>query len=720
MDMKRRLTALLLTAAMLLSLLSGCGPETPAEDAPAGSEANTEAAALPEAFTDALKQALVLLTDSEYCYAKGIKAILNDALPVQVGDTLYIPAAFVAQSLGGTVQQEENKLTVTCNDLTLEITNGTQVICVNGTEQDFAAGAAFTEKGVLVPAEDYCALLGAELHRRDDLVLIGNGLEAGLNAAEEADSRLAFSAMAAALTPTSAVPAGATYEQRSAASRTITIDPVNYPFSTEQDTLIAVAGCLYVENLSVDYVPDRDAYTIKMSVYNYLGYCYGSVEVYDSNDQLKELERIEPYGGQKSSVVGGLTDVAQLAMDSGKAIWNWDISYLTYRTDLNSSRTDIEVEVPKDGYIYITCNPTHSDYVALYNMVYAFVNTAVCLSDIGEAVVGNIDMGGDTVNLLVEYILDQLKDDPALAAEMAAEFTNIFTGREYSFLGFFDDAKALAADVVDAFRRVEIDILGLLKDGISSKLSDTLDEGAKAVLTALLPMTEAALDTWTVSTGTANLVNTFMDMSSVSNCGSVIVDFSDWRTAYCEKLADWCGSGDRFALAYIDGDNIPELLILHAGGRIGSSARIYTYCNRQVVSISSQYGEEIPMGYGEMWYLPYQGTIVQGNTYEGTTFIDCIVLQDGQFQLECTFEDDAMAKSSGGTVIYKYNGLIVTKSYYELKLYELGIFPEGEVLAEEWPIPTEWILERAQSVSAYTSGWPITQSNLENIYTFPQ
>lgn len=718
--MKRRLTALFLIAAMLLSLLSGCGADAPAEDSPAGSEAIAGASALPEAFTDALKQALILLTDSEHCYAQGIKTLLNDAIPAQVGGTLYIPAAFVAQSLGGTVRQEENKLTVTCNDLTLEITNGTQVIAVNGTEKDFASGAAFTEEGVLVPAEEYCDLLGAELHRRDNLVLIGNGLEAGLNAAEEAEARLVLSALTTELSPRSVAPAGTTYEERLASSYTITIDPVAYPYSTEKDTLIAVAGCLYVENLSVDYVPDRDEYTVEMTVYNYLGYCYGSVEVYDSSGKLKELERIEPYGGQKSSVVSGLTDVAQLAMDTGKAVWNWDISYLTYRTDLNSSSQKIKVAVPKDGYIYITCNPTHSNYVALYNMVYAFVNTAVCLSDIGEAVVGKKDKGGDTVNILVEYILDQLKDDPGLAAEMAAEYVNIFAGREYDIWGFYDNSRAIAEDVLDVFRRAEINIVKLLADGIGSKLSETRDKVVDELLTRLAPITEKPLDTWKVSTSAANLINAFLDMSSVTNCSSVIVDFSDWRTAYCEKLADWCGSGDSFALAYIDDDNIPELLILHAGGRIGSSALIYTYRNRQVVSIPSCYGDEIPMGYGEMRYLPFQGTIIQGNSYEGTTFIDCMVLKDGQFQLECTFEDDAMAKSSGGIVIYKYNDIIVTKSYYELMLYNLGIFPEEDVVSEKYPIPTEWILDRAQIISAYTSGWFITQANLENIYSFPQ
>ncbi len=714
--MSKRVTAFLLCVTLLLSLLSGCGGQSPEEQtAPAAEEVK-----LPEDFTTALSRALILLTESEHCFVRGVKALLEDELPVQLGSRLYIPAATVAESLGGSVLRGEGTLTVSFGDITIEITDGTNLVVVNGAEKEFAAGAAFTEKGVLVPAEEYCEALGTELHRRNDLILIGNDLEPGLNAASEEEANLVFTAMASALSPVGAIPAEDTYIGRVDSAYTLTIDPLNYPFSTEQDTLVAVAGCLYVENLSVDYVPDREAFTVKMTVYNYLGYCYGSVEVYDSSDQLKELERIMPYGGQKSSVVSSLTDVAQLAMDTGKAVWNLDLDYLTYRTDLNSAKTDIEVEVPKDGYIYITCNPAQSDYVALYDMVYAFVNTAVCLSDIGDAVVGKKDQGSDAVNKVVEYILDQLKDDPGLAVEMAAEFANIFANREYSFLDFYENSKALAADLLDAFRRVEIDILGILKDGINAQLSGALDKGAEAVLTALLPMTEMALDTWQISTGTANLVNTFLDMTSVLNCSSLIVDFSDWRTAYCEKLSGWMGSGDRFALAYLDGDNIPELLILHAGGRIGSSARVFTYRNRQVVSISSHYGEEIPMGYGEMYYLPYKGTIVQGNSYEGITFIDCLVLKDGSFQLESTFEDDAMAKGGEGFIVYKYNGFPVTEGRYHWELHQLGIFPEGEVVDEKWPIPTEWIMERAQIISAYTSGWNISQANLEQIYSFVQ
>ena len=720
--MTKRITALLLCICLLCSLLSGCAAEKPAGTA-GESEATVPAEAqalFPEPLTEALNQALILLSGSGSSYVRGQRTQVTDILPVLLGSSMYVPAAFVAESLGGTVTAEEGKLTVVYEENTLEITP--DALTVNGTAISLPMGAIFGEEGVLVPAEEYCQGLGLQLHQESDLVLIGSGLTEGFSSASGEEIQLVSGALRADLLSTPGLPVQpeTAFDQRVTDAYCLTLDPLNMPYATETDTLVACAGNLYVENLSVDYNLETQEYTVSMTVYNYLGYCYGSVEVYDKDDQLQELERINPYQGRKASVVSTFTDIAQLTMDTGKALWNWDISYLNYRTDLNSVKEDITVVVPRGGYIYLTCNPTHSMYSAFYNMIYAFVQTAACAADTGKTLLGSDAGTADIHQKLADHIIETLMEDPGTVVELAAEFERIF-GMNSPVLDSENYLSSASAALLDAFSRAEIDIGGLLAEAIGDQLADKVDEKIENYLTALLPVTEMALTSWKLITSMENLLNMLIDMNAVCKCPSIIIDISDWRTAYAEFLKTRMGSGDRYDLLYLTNDNLPELVVLHAGGRVGSSATIYTYQNRQVVNIPGPYGPEVPMGFGEMQYLEYQSSIIQGNVSEGYSFLSFMVLQGDSFQTEATFEDTELREGgteNAGFGSYYYNGNPVTPSYYYWKLWEIGIFNEGDLLGEKTPFPVSSLFEKAKYVSAYTSGWPITEAGIQELYFF--
>lgn len=717
--MTKKIISLLLVLVIVTGLLTGCGESGPSATQPAEQTAKF---GITKEFQTALNNAVILLTDSENCYVTGTKTLVDDMLPIQLGSVLYIPAVFVAKSLGATVVSQEGTLRITYGENTLELSPESESMTVNGSQVSLPMGAVFTEDGVLVPAEVYCQSLGTQLYSEDGLILIGDELEAGIAAATPEESQLMMSALRADLTPTlgMAVPVNGSYADRSAVSYYLALDPLDLPYSTEKDTLVACAGNLYVENLTVDYSLEEQLYTVTMTVYNYLGYCYGSVEVYDKDDLLLELERINPYQGQKSSVVSAFTDIAQLAMDTGKAVWNWDIGYLNYRTDLNSQKTEITVEVPLGGYIFLTCNPTHSIYNAFYDMVYAFVQTAVCATDIGKTLAGVEDSTADAREKLVEFIIKKLMEEPGTVAELAAEFERIF-GDNSSVLDPENYLESAAAALLDAFQRAEIDIGGILKDAIEDQLTDVADKAVEDFLTTLLPVTKLALDSWKITANTANLINIFLDMEAVCKCRSIIIDISDWRTAYAEYLQTQLGSGDRYDLLYITDDNIPELVLLHAGGRIGSSARIHTYQNRQVVYIPGPQGPEITIGFGEMQYLEYQSSIIQGNVQEGHTSMMFMVLKDNSFQTEATFWDTELlegGKENAGFGSYYYNDRAVTPATYYWHLWNIGVFNDGDVMQEKYPIPLSMLYEKAKTVSAYTSGWEITEDGIKEVYFF--
>ena len=719
--MFKRITAMLLLAAMLISLLAGCAPEEPGSTTgqPEESIAAQLPTIFPEVLTQTLEQALILRTDSESCYVSGVKSTIEGLLPVRLGQALYLPAVFVAEKLGAQVTSEPEKLTVIYRENTLEIT--AETLLVNGTDIPLAMGNVFEETGILVPAEEYCQGLGTQLHSENGLILVGDGLAESLGAEPE-KTQLALNALNAELmTDTgTALQPDSGYEARSAGAAYLALDPLNLPYSTEPDTLVACAGNLYVENLKLDYNPEKSSYTVNMTVYNYLGYCYGSVEVYDANDQLLELERINPYKGRKTSVVSTITDIARLASDTGKAIWNWDISYLNYRTDLNASKSEITVEVPLGGYIYLTCNPTHSMYSAFYNIIYAGVQVAVCASDASKALSGGDSGNWDLCQMLSDEIIRKLMEDPGAVVELAAEFERIF-GMNSTVLDSENYLNSAVDALLDAFSRAEIDFGGLLLDTVKGKMSGAADSRLEALLTSMLPVVQTALTSWKLMGAAENLLNMLVDFEAVGKCRSIIIDISDWRTAYANFLKTRIGSGDRYDLLYLTDDNIPELVLLHAGGRVGSTATIYTYQNRQVVNIPGPYGAEISIGFGEMQYLEYQSSIIQGNVHEGYSSMAFMVLKGDSFQTEATFQDTELLEGgteNAGFGSYYYNGLPVTQAYYYRRLRELGIFNEWDVLSEKYPIPLGSLYEKAKYVSAYTSGWAITESGIEEVYFF--
>lgn len=715
--MLKKMISLLLVLAVTVGSLAGCGGGDP-EESQTATEAT--AAGMPEEFLTALNDAVILLSGSEQAYVRGVKSPIEEILPMQLGQILYVPAKFVAESLGAAVVSEEEKLTVTYRDNTLQITP--EGLSVNGSQVPLTLGTVFEPEGVLVPAEEYCQGLGTQMHSENGLILIGDGLESGLAAASPEESRLMMSALQADLTPTLGmqVSVNGTYADRSAGSVYLPLDPLDFPYATEKDTLVACSGSLYVENLSVDYDSDTKLYTVSMTVYNYLGYCYGSVEVYDQNDRLLELERVNPYQGQKASVVGAFADIAKLAMDTGKAVWNWDTGYLNHRTDLNSQKTDIKVTVPQGGYIFITCNPTHSIYTAFYNLIYAFVQTAVCAADTGKTLLGSDDGTADITPQLEEYIIEKLMENPGTVMELAAEFERIF-GANSSVLDSENYLQSVTAALLDTFQRAEIDIGGILKDAVNNQLSGTTDKVVEGLLTEFLPLAELPLNTWKITANTTNLYNMFLDMEAVCKCRSIIIDISDWRTAYVEFLKTKLGSGDRYDLLYLTDDNIPELVILHAGGRVGSTATVYTYQDRKVVNIPGPYGPEISIGFGDMYYLEYQSSIIQGDVFEGRTSMTFMVLKDGSFQAEASFQDTELLEGgteNAGFGSYYYNGMPVSPAAYYRKLWQIGIFNDGDVLQEKYPIPLSMLYEQAKHVSAYTSGWAITESDIEYVYFF--
>ncbi|MBO5369648.1 MAG: hypothetical protein J6B23_03105 [Clostridia bacterium] len=99
---------------------------------------------------------------------------------------------------------------------------------------------------------------------------------------------------------------------------------------------------------------------------------------------------------------------------------------------------------------------------------------------------------------------------------------------------------------------------------------------------------------------------------------------TNWRKAYADILYNYCNMKhderkwkdndwyySDFNLVYIDGDNIPELLVRVSSDYGSRGVEIYTYKNGQVYTDYTEYGDISRFGIGwEVSYIPKSGLIV--------------------------------------------------------------------------------------------------------------
>lgn len=696
-------------------LLSGCGA------APSGGESQQEEEiayledpnlGLTEEFTAALEQALIMLADSSTCISGGVVQTLTGLAPTVFDGTVMIPAAFVAQWLGGSAEYSPEQLetVVTVGETTIRIPDNGEAFYVNDAEVELTGKGIITRQGSsLIPAEEYCQALNQPLTMTEGLLVIGRELPQTDN---PDSASLVLDAMRQRMsTPavvTGSTPAG-TYQERSTYSESIVIDPTvelaegsQVLTSAPADTLLAVAGSLYVENLVVTVNPEG-GYIVEMDIYNYLGYTYGSAEVYDKDENLVDHDRIAPFEGQKSSIISAITDVFVLSGDLSKTITT-GTDYMNHRSDLNAKKTSVTLNVPDGGYIFITCNPQHSDYVALYNAIHTLVSIMNASGDLAGSEAPEQD-GQSLKDKVVDTLVKELTKDPTAFAEIVTEFREIALPKEQCMPWQTKEIVLDTAEkILDMFQRADINIGKMLEDAVKSNLSGAIDKGVEEFLEKALPMTKVALDSWKISANFSNLFCLFMDLENVNHTKSLIIEISDWRAAYAQLLRERTpGDGtQRFTLAFIDGDNVPELIAINAVAHYGSSVEIYSYRFRQIHTVQDSYGHPyLDVAYASLYYVEYASTVVRGNFHMGITSTNYLQL-DENYVLDSThvfYDDEQFCEGSGDKPTYNYNDEVVSRWQYMYLLNKLD---------NQYADSTVYL-------DGFTDGWAITEANIKEV-----
>lgn len=154
----------------------------------------------------------------------------------------------------------------------------------------------------------------------------------------------------------------------------------------------------------------------------------------------------------------------------------------------------------------------------------------------------------------------------------------------------------------------------------------------------------------------------------------------NWRGAYAEIVRDAAGkytnSGGKFCLAYIDNDDIPELIIAKGNAHVASS-EVYAWYQGQAVKLG-EFGD-----YGSVAFVPRSGILYAGRWINGCGELQVyFTIGQGQAILEDTFGE--LYDMDTGETYYAVNDNRVSQAEYEAKVAQW--MPTSSALLEVTPL----------------------------------
>lgn len=262
---------------------------------------------------------------------------------------------------------------------------------------------------------------------------------------------------------------------------------------------------LYIDSCEYQLKDDQSA-RVSFDAYN-TNFTYGLVEVYQENGQLYNVALIDKMAKNNTSLKevywdGGVCFVRALA----------DGSISNYRGGFVSKHTHVEVDIPKNGYIKISCDPVESDIVALVNYSHLLVSA---LSLVGEA--NGFDPDAmDFPKALTKNLLED-----AAAAQFREDGSKIFSRIMKDEIKELTITATTVGDFVDTLTKQMIDFKGM--ELITKSLADSGVGFAEDVFAKLLGKFGVALKTVFIIGKCENLVLSYNDAVNTIGGGAITI-----------------------------------------------------------------------------------------------------------------------------------------------------------------------------------------------------
>lgn len=146
---------------------------------------------------------------------------------------------------------------------------------------------------------------------------------------------------------------------------------------------------------------------------------------------------------------------------------------------------------------------------------------------------------------------------------------------------------------------------------------------------------------------------------------------SDWKSAYIEVLSNLNNSSARFTTAYIDEDDIPELIVAYDSSHV-AGCEIYTYYDGKVSKLegnptNGEFGSS-----GEILYLPYKNLFDSRYYGTGSNSDSLYRINNGNAQSECNLQYNDYF-TTVRVIEFKIDGIEKNENEYWDKYNSYGI-----------------------------------------------
>lgn len=137
---------------------------------------------------------------------------------------------------------------------------------------------------------------------------------------------------------------------------------------------------------------------------------------------------------------------------------------------------------------------------------------------------------------------------------------------------------------------------------------------------------------------------------------------SDWKSAYIEVLSNLNYSSGRFTTAYIDEDDIPELIVSYDNAHV-AGCEIYTYYDGRVSKLESDSTNSEFGSSGEILYSPGENLFVSRYYGTGSNSDGLYRIKNGIAQLECALNHNDYF-TTVRVIEFKIDGVEVTENEF--------------------------------------------------------
>lgn len=227
---------------------------------------------------------------------------------------------------------------------------------------------------------------------------------------------------------------------------------------------------LYIADFKSALVDD-DTYRVTFNAYNSLS-VMGVVCVYDAEGEIYKVYPIDRFdGNMATSIKDTFLNGYDLIDD---IVWG---DFATFKSELLTTETPLEIDVPAGGYIEITNNPLQNKYIAALNYVGFIFDFAGSVSDF---ISFYTEYGTVTEKIGAEILFTLMEKEPELLEEFFKELSKS-TIKEISISNIDDFIIGKAQNGLEILNKSGLDIISIVNkvapDAISN-VGQSLFEGA--------------------------------------------------------------------------------------------------------------------------------------------------------------------------------------------------------------------------------------------------